>query len=611
LERIAQPVGVSSSHVRLGWEVFLLSLGCIPMDPTAGGAIEGSVEITLQLGSVLASGEFWVEAVKSEPIMSYLESVLGTTNMLDERNCWLQQLPVQRGEDTLALRELFLQEPFYALAGDRLPYINGVPPVETVRKLLSNLGVSTEVNQAALVKCLQSMKRQGHEDMGLAADIYVNLDQLGFTSPGQHELILVPGRGFLHAGECTWLPFQAPMLQRCCRLEALSEHYRRFGPQVQNALRRWVRLDPESDVGELCDALLQVIACACADPSRPHRLLGRESVMPEEAVDGLFVASKAVVEAVAKLCEQEALASEATTMSSHSNVAFNNFMQNRMIVVSDPHPDYPSRCRLLHMGEAYWSVATELMQEPCAAWALRQQYGSAERLKNLFTRVLRVRPVLSRADLERAMQRQLETWDRDGSIKNVEEGLDLRGSCAGPGFDVDEAIVAAWQRAQNLPPPIAGPEEEEEGECSTTALVQMQSRGARVWRQVGELGGCMPVFAADGSHPPSVECPDMRQLYHLFNVFGLFPAQVAFAYDPSGRCVCERKLFLDLARIPRAARLSTPGAVATFWAAELAHALAHLGAGPTHSEHLCQLQSELLSQALPLVFGATTRPGRI
>jgi len=156
------------------------------------------------------------------------------------------------------------------------------------------------------------------------------------------------------------------------------------------------------------------------------------------------------------------------------------------------------------------------------------------------------------------MQRQLETRAPDGNMRSVEEGLDLCGSCAGPGFDVDEAIAVAWQLAQSLPPPIAGPEEEDEGDCSAAALMQMQSRGARVWRQVGELGGGMPVFAVDGSHPPSVQCPDMRQLHHLFSVFGLTPAQVAFAYDPSGRCVCERRLFLDLARIPRAARLREP-----------------------------------------------------
>ncbi|CAE8612050.1 unnamed protein product [Polarella glacialis] len=250
----------------LGWEAFLCALGCQPSDPTgvpeAGGlpVAEGYVEASLLLGGVLSSGSFWQQTAKSEKTLAYLEKCHKASKGASSEATLL--------EATL-LEELFLRA-FQSIGGSHLPYISGVPEEPRVRALMACCGISIEVDQNSLLKALHYLRKQGVQDTGLAADIYKELHVRGFPGPGNKRIMLVPGRGYIHAEDCVWKAFRAPLLQRCCRLEAVAEVYGRFGPEVREALQKWVRESPESDAMELCDALQQTILCGRASPSKPY-----------------------------------------------------------------------------------------------------------------------------------------------------------------------------------------------------------------------------------------------------------------------------------------------------------------------------------------------------
>merc|ERR1719468_139536 len=97
---------------------------------------------------------------------------------------------------------------------------------------------------------------------------------------------------------------------------------------------------------------------------------------------------------------------------------------------------------------------------------------------------------------------------------------------------------------------------------------------------------------------------DPLLLYRLCSALGLHPTQIALAYDPSGRCVCDEQLFLDVTLVSRTAQLPTESA-ALMWAMELCQAVAHQGVGPALDKRLLQVQSELLALPLP----HTQQPG--
>mmetsp|Transcript_17905 Transcript_17905/g.42110 ORF Transcript_17905/g.42110 Transcript_17905/m.42110 type:complete len:126 (+) Transcript_17905:197-574(+) len=67
---------------------------------------EASLELTVQLGDVLCSGDFWQEAAKSASTMDYLEVLLGPAALGDAaRHTWLRRLPVHLQGETLALED--------------------------------------------------------------------------------------------------------------------------------------------------------------------------------------------------------------------------------------------------------------------------------------------------------------------------------------------------------------------------------------------------------------------------------------------------------------------------------------------------------------------------
>eukprot|EP00746_Dinoflagellata_sp_MGD_P120975 gnl/MRDRNA2_/MRDRNA2_56304_c0_seq1.p1 gnl/MRDRNA2_/MRDRNA2_56304_c0~~gnl/MRDRNA2_/MRDRNA2_56304_c0_seq1.p1 ORF type:complete len:783 (+),score=130.24 gnl/MRDRNA2_/MRDRNA2_56304_c0_seq1:212-2350(+) len=593
----------------LGWEVFLSALGCMPMNPT-GRSGEGSLETTLRLGDVLAAGSFWRQALQSASTIAYLQKIVGIGCPVaagGDMRRWLRRLPVFRDGDTLALGDLFVHDVFHGLAGGHVPYVTGAPKDPTVYQLLKCLGVATDISVASLLKCLKWARSRNIQDIGLAADVYAKLHHLGFEGPDNELLLLVPGRGYLHKDDCTWRPFQVGLLQRCCRLEALGEHYSRFGSEIQKPIREWVRESPESDAEELCDALLQVIICARADPAKPFRPLGRGSVQPEEAGEGLPDSAKHVVDKLASLCWEEEITKPVLRV--HGIAAFNRFVEHRMIVIPTRSEDGPS-CRLVSMGEAFWSVAPDLKDTPCAVWALEEHYSNTEAVKHFFTDVLKVRSILTLHDLHMMLDRPSSmSVQSTAESSNVQDGLDLRGlfsyqqppSSAGS-FHPEMAVNAALARARSFQGPEAGLEEDM-GQLQAPP----QSSGStarRNWIRVTSLHG-IPVFSVDGVELPAlpalppVQIDLLRRLYQLF---GLHDSQLAFAYDQSGRRVCEQRLFLDVQRFPRAVQLSSNGmdAIVTFWTSEIASTIAHQGTGPAIDDRLLQVQTELVATVLPL-----------
>eukprot|EP00931_Biecheleriopsis_adriatica_P054650 TRINITY_DN32182_c0_g1_i1.p1 TRINITY_DN32182_c0_g1~~TRINITY_DN32182_c0_g1_i1.p1 ORF type:complete len:1896 (+),score=393.74 TRINITY_DN32182_c0_g1_i1:177-5690(+) len=630
-EEVAQ-----ASDENLDWEVFLCcALGCSPADPLGrpmAGTLpvpEGHLEVLLKLGNKLASGDFWQRALETKQRMSYLEEALlghpsaGHGSAVQRRN-FLRHLSVRFSDRLLplALEDLFLREAFQSMGGQHLPYLSDIPPDERVWRLLSSCGVSTEVDIKSLLKALRYLKENDVQDIGLAADIYGRLHKLGFPGPGSKRMLLVPGQGYMHSADCCWKPFRQDLLRRCCRLEALSLLYQRFGPDVLDPLQSWVRPSPEADAWEICDTLLQAILCARAEPSQPHKLRGKGKalIQPEEAAENLFAASKAAVEALVKVCVGEVLTCESEDLEAlvpapradaMGTVAFNHYVQHRMIVIPASNEN-DSYCRVLAMGEAFWSVEEGLEDNPAARSALKIHYGSgpnSEAVRIFFTEVLRVRPVLTVDDLMRlASLPSVPFPGQDAaSQSNVGEGLDLSGALPRMEpppltrhFDVDAALQEALRRAQALSSED-GPESESP---------PWNPLPPRVWQQIGFVGrgrSRIPLFSANGAQPSPVTLPDhhAQLLFRLCSYFRIDPAQLAFAYDPSGRCVCRERLFLDMLQIPRGVLAENQAdywALLFFWSGKFARMIACQGTGDPHGIKL--LKNHLLQLALPGIMRA-------
>eukprot|EP00913_Durusdinium_trenchii_P033607 g31460.t1 len=547
----------------LGWEVFMCGVfGCQAADPLTRTCIggpplpEGFVESFLRLGEILTSGQFWQRAAGSSRTLDYLQRIMHLKDRSEvalARRNFLRKLAVRNppGQSgNFVLQDLFLQEVFQNIAGCYLPYIKDVPANPQVRALLQWCGVATEVDQFSLVKALRFARETEIRDLGFVSEIYRRLDGSGFN-PGEEKLFLVPGKGFLSKIDCVWRPFKVDLLRKCCQLEILQDHYSRFGP---------------GELVKLC-----VGTCMGIDlipPEPPQRV---EDKRPE-------------------------------------TVVYNHFVQQRMIVVPGVG-EGDAQCRILAMGEAYWEVAPELEGSPAQDTALKTHYGvggNEEATFRFFTEILSVRPLLTVEQWLHICEAHahaihfLPSGERGPST--IEEGLKIAqvtGTETVP-MDLDSAVAAVYQRLHRMGGPMEGPEH--------GAPIPDRNQGPRVWRHVGFLGRGhhgIPLFSANGAQPPAEDMtePELGLLLELCQHFGIHHRQIAFAYDPSGSCVCRERMFLDLKYLPRARLLESQAgyhAVVSFWASKLAKMLQNLGQVPSAGA----AANRLLQMVLPGIFQA-------
>lgn len=414
-----------------------------------------------------------------------------------------------------------------------------------------------------------------------------------------------------------------PLLSKCCRLISISEHYVRFGPEVCELLQCWVRHSPKADVRTLCDTLQTLILCARESPDTPHRPYGRAPVSRKEAAEGLCKAACVIIDSLVDL-------SEGDCRGDCSQYICSIFRKKSMIVVSAQAASFTSgvRCRLLSISDAYWSVAPELCQDACAAWALQATYGTRPAVEQFFVNILGVRAVLTQdriQEMQYDRDQMVQRTNGHGSTQggDIVEGLtfhaepDRSAVSAEAAFDPLKAVNLALHRARGLG---------EHREAGAAPKVSCRSKKHRrpvaasvgeppigpalaaaepvpaspcLWHHIGDLGG-FPLFGTSGADPPFFSCPDVDLLHHLCRSFGLPPSRLAFAYDPSGRCVCENELFLDASRISRASQLA-PAEASIFWTMELAHAIAHQGVGHKKNSRLVMVVSELVTFFLPRI----------
>lgn len=179
---------------------------------------------------------------------------------------------------------------------------------------------------------------------------------------------------------------------------------------------------------------------------------------------------------------------------------------------------------------------------------------------------------------------------------------------------MNDGVAAAMHLARNAPHSTSGGTHQMFSQRLPTNVPLPNARATpRFWKQISELNGfAIFVVAGAGSSIPQAvfNCmPDTMMLGRIVTIFGMRPGQVGLAYDPSGRCVCEERLFLDLSHGLRVARLSTNvgtpwQSAAIFWTSELAHAIAHVSGGMAHGSGIHQLQSEIIASYLPLVLNS-------
>jgi hypothetical protein len=105
---------------------------------------------------------------------------------------------------------------------------------------------------------------------------------------------------------------------------------------------------------------------------------------------------------------------------------------------------------------------------------------------------------------------------------------------------------------------------------------------------------------------PNVDRRSLRFLYRALTIFGITASQIAFAFDPSGRCVCDQEMFIDIAGLQRASALQETSSAMVFWGMQLAHAVAHQTVGSIASEELLRVQQELLMRHMPQLLRAAS-----
>lgn len=576
------------------------------------------MEALLRLGDLLASGSFWRKVQGKPTGLAYLADVMMLGHFSEAarlRRGFLRRLAVRSASydagRQLVLQDLFVKEVFHGTAGCYLPYMDSLPDDPRVLALLKWCGVSATMDQASLMKALRFVRETEVEDLGLVSELYRLLHERDFV-PGSEKMFLVPGKGYLAKEDCVWKPFSVDLLQKCCNLEVLLEHYSRFGMGVRQALTSWVLEKPEHSATQLCEALLQAIDCSRVHPFRPERMAGKVPIHAHTAASQLFPAAKKVVEELVKLCVGEVdpiggfvrFQPKVGGNKRPETTVFNHFVQHRMIVI----PGFDVQCRILTMSEAYWSVDAPLKGTLAEESALEKHYGQgdeSEAAYQFFTEVLRVKPILSAADwhqiqLNQAQSRPL-TMDETADDP-IQEGLRLFATKASSPtpvpLDLNRALQAAYDRLNHSQPPEEGPE-------SGGSQSSSWNQGPRVWRHVGFLGShqhSFPLFAANDVEPPMVETSEdeVQLLLQLCRQFGLYPEHLAFAYDPSGLSVGRERMFLDVKYLQRSRLLHAQAgyeAMVSYWSGKFAKLVANRG--PVDAEGATLLTNHLLQMVLP------------
>lgn len=626
-----------SPEDHLSWEVFLCHLGCGLPDPQQLFGCR-TVEVTARLGAVLTSGAFWQFAAAFPMALSYIEAAM-------RRRCstqlWMRHLPVLDKQRPAAdVRGFFLYDSFRSLAGAHLPCIVGAPTGDArVMSLLSSLGVSVEVDQESILKCLRRLRALGVQDVGLLAGVYKQLGRHGFAGFGDEALIFAPGRRqYVAVRDCSWEPFGMPLLQECSPVEPLSVNYNRFGLELAASFQTWVSPMPEASVWQLCTGLKRVIQVAKGGN------LGTTRVTSERATAGLCSAAVYVITHLANLLAEEALfvggregelPNDAVLDTLGAEVVRDFFQSERMIAV--PGTSQP---RLLYGSEAFLAVAPELRAEPCAQLALELHYGTAPAIRSFFTEVLGVKEVLPLADVDRMplMRRPASHMQPPAGV--VVEGLHGARVLA-PRQEalpvLVEAGAARGPAAQQAGPQLqlqpqllhnAGlgfaPAASGTGAASADAI-PTHSTSLEGWSFAAMVDDFPCYYRGCGWQEAAVQLGrtvNTTVLRHVCSSFGLQPSQVPLVFDPMAgpdSCLCSHGLCLDIREAQRASRQPLEQQSAIVMASTLALAVAHQRLGPGHSSQLNHAQAEVLASVLPTALAAVSagtaaapsqRPGR-
>jgi hypothetical protein len=610
-ERVMRsPLERSDSARRFEWEVFLWKLGLEPVDLTSRTTAE-SIEMTLKLGNVLKEGNFWKQILHLPFALDYVQRVLASIDRM-RVSCWLRRLPVFVQEDRCVdFRDLFLFEPFHALGGGHLDYIVNTPASSQVNDILRRLGVSVTVNQRSLRKCVHILRARGICDTGVLADIYSRLHFMGFR-PDPDEPFIFRNGSYYTTEQCSWHPFEDVVLQKCCSVRSLQEHYNRFGPEVCGALQKWVRSRPSCDVEVLCETWVRAVTMAKNDHFADLLSNGGQMPSREDMGQALLVAFRATVEKLAALCLPLGACGGGGEYG-HFEEEFSKVATIRRYFSTKPliiiKLDLQS-IRCLRLREAYWTVDPALDEHPCAKYALKEVYGhgpSAEILEVFFLQVLEIQHLFTVADLTSRTRPSPPETDSSSAPSPpsipimVEDGLDFRNQpipSPGPTRRNKRMLVRSLQldgQAQQMPSSHTPPPSSiflTDSSLSAARPPQNMEETVpfipRRWRICGHVWtwsivsstGDVPII--DFSHF------DTRPLLRAMMLFGATPPQIAFAYDPSGRCVCDQELLLDVRAAERAMEIRDPDLAASFWAMELAHAVAHQVSGPSSNHRFVQ-----------------------
>eukprot|EP00928_Gymnodinium_smaydae_P097549 TRINITY_DN8863_c0_g1_i5.p1 TRINITY_DN8863_c0_g1~~TRINITY_DN8863_c0_g1_i5.p1 ORF type:complete len:922 (-),score=84.20 TRINITY_DN8863_c0_g1_i5:28-2661(-) len=617
------PLSMRGEDHDVEWEVFLWNLGCMPLDPD-GRHADAYIEATLNLGKRLSSGSFWSRVSQLHGFDAYCQAVLFKNGDM-QRVLWCQSLPTCCQADSeskfqVSVKDLFVSDVFRPLAGNYVPYMEGAPNQPAVLRYLRELGIATEVNQQSILKLIHWLRVHDIDDVALVAELYGKLGSQFRPEPDE-ELIFVPGVGFKACRDCSWSACPHELLQKCCQSLPLAPHYQRYGSDVCSVLQSWVRPSPMTNASELCHAMFELVNCAKASAENPRCPSGKSPVYPEEAASALFEVGVEVVRALADLCIDQPL------RGNDAMVAKMHFRTHRLICIPQDSSASHLRHRMVSSSEAYWTVGKSLESHPCAAFALKEHYGRERDVEAFFINVLGICPVLCRWEVAgRDVMLGGEAAETNDAVPaRLDEGLDFssmqdaRPLVHRPQNLQDQMSAALRKAQQSLFHQHSHYVENGMAAASPSQSPHPQRKlPPRTWEHMGNLGR-FPVFCIRGEALPDLQYfggpPNLALLEHLCGVLGLLPGQVAFAFDPSGRCVCSERIFINYLSINSSYHVGAGmgqqmESQIVFWLIEIAYAIAYQGVGNLAScDDLFQIQSALVVSSLPDAMAFLTQRG--
>jgi len=382
----------------LAWEAWLDAVGVTRPNPGTGIDWGLMISAAVVLGGRLSSSGFWEACIQSN-VLRYVASYLAEAS-------WMRRLPVlcpSRPWEQVSVDGLYSTEPFARLVGKRrLPFVNldgalalaeAHGKIALLRKCWDRLGVKTRATTHVLLQLLVDLRSRGNvEEVGIG-NIYAALGECGedIHLPANFG-ISVPPHDKIPPRQCVWSAPDKPIFEAILNmgqtLHVLERVYGDSGAGARSFFINQAGVRDKLVVRDYITILLNLpVAIQRLESGDCRDEYDQASALPPDFLQNVQSVALDCYFAIGEMCR--------TGGPKVVDETRNAFSCHRLILVP-----VGASWRFLTLSEAFWAVETELQDEPCAAIALSKHYGQWPEMRDLFHKVLFVRPMLGMLEVE-------------------------------------------------------------------------------------------------------------------------------------------------------------------------------------------------------------------